>query len=147
LYLSNLFSKWDLRFLELAKHISEWSKDKTKVGAVLSKGKEVVKVGFNGLPKSVRDEETILQNRDLKLKLILHAEENILARAHEDITDYQITTYPILPCSKCASQLIQRGITKVVAPVCKIDRWQESIELGKSIMLEAGVDIFEIEQI
>ncbi len=45
-------AKWDGRFLNLAKHISEWSKDpSTKVGCVVvGIDREIRSTGFNGFP-------------------------------------------------------------------------------------------------
>ena len=42
--------KWDVRFIELAKHISLWSKDpSTKVGCVVvGEDREIRSTGFNG---------------------------------------------------------------------------------------------------
>ena len=43
--------KWDKRFLELSRHVSNWSKDpSTKVGAIITDGIKIVSMGFNGLP-------------------------------------------------------------------------------------------------
>ena len=48
---------WDYRFLELAQLVSKWSKDpSTKVGAVIvDKNRRILSVGYNGLPKGVKD--------------------------------------------------------------------------------------------
>src|SRR5690606_29047965 len=108
--------KWDKRFIELSQFVSKWSKDpSTKVGAVLSRGKDVIQVGYNGLPEGIADNHEKLNNREMKLKIILHAEENILLRTNQNISGCQITTFPMSPCCKCASQLIQRGIKRVVS--------------------------------
>ena len=49
--------KWDARFLDLAKHISDWSKDpSTKVGCVVvGEDREVRSTGFNGFPRGIKD--------------------------------------------------------------------------------------------
>lgn len=51
-------SKWHHRFLGLASHIAEWSKDRsTQVGAVvIGPKKEIRAVGYNGFPRGVDDE-------------------------------------------------------------------------------------------
>ena len=48
---------WDQRFLDLAHHISLWSKDpSTKVGAVaVSDARAVLETGYNGIPRGVLD--------------------------------------------------------------------------------------------
>ena len=49
-------SKWDERFMEMARLVSSWSKDpSSQVGAVIARGKFVVSVGFNGLPQGIAD--------------------------------------------------------------------------------------------
>ena len=60
--------KWDLRFLELARHISDWSKDpSTKVGCVVvGPDREIRSTGFNGFPRGIEDDDDRLQNREKK---------------------------------------------------------------------------------
>ena len=76
--------KWKRRFIELAKHISTWSKDpSTQVGAVIVRpDKTIASVGFNGFPRGVDDRPEKLADRPLKYQMIVHAEINaIRARA------------------------------------------------------------------
>src|SRR3990172_2103187 len=70
---------WDSRFLRLAEFVAQWSKDpNTKVGAVIVDGTHrIVSLGFNGFPRGVDDDER-LRNRELKLKLMVHAEMNAI---------------------------------------------------------------------
>ncbi|MEC8351943.1 MAG: CMP deaminase, partial [Candidatus Thermoplasmatota archaeon] len=78
-------AKWDIRFLKLATHISEWSKDpSTKVGCVVvGPDREIRSTGFNGFPRGIQDSDDRLTNRDLKYPLICHAEENAIMRSEE----------------------------------------------------------------
>ena len=75
--------KWDMRFLDLATHISEWSKDpSTKVGCVVvGPDREIRSTGFNGFPRNILDSDDRLTDRDLKYPLICHAEENAIMHA------------------------------------------------------------------
>ena len=59
-------SKWDVRFLELANHISSWSKDpSTKVGCVVvGADREIRSTGFNGFPRGIEDSEDRLADRE-----------------------------------------------------------------------------------
>ena len=52
-------TKWDNRFLELAKLIGSWSKDpSTQVGAVIvDNNNRILSIGFKGFPKGVEDSE------------------------------------------------------------------------------------------
>ena len=70
-------AKWDLRFLELAHHISQWSKDpSTKVGCVVvGSDREIRSTGFNGFPRGIEDSIERLEDREEKYPLICHAEE------------------------------------------------------------------------
>lgn len=133
--------KWHYRFLELAKLVSTWSSDpSTKVGAVIVDGKNrIVSVGYNGFPRGIKDDHR-LNDRDKKLSIILHAEENALLFSNRDLSECTIYTYPMFPCSKCCSKIIQSGITRIVAPFSENPRWTESIEISMSMCVEAGVD-------
>ena len=101
--------KWDGRFLNLATHISGWSKDpSTKVGCVVvGPDREIRSTGFNGFPRGIADTDERLSDRDLKYPLICHAEENAIMRAArsglalKDCTAY--VTWP--PCTRCARSL------------------------------------------
>ena len=68
--------KWDGRFLDLAAHISNWSKDpSTKVGCVVvGPDREIRSTGFNGFPRGIADTDERLSDRNLKYPLICHAE-------------------------------------------------------------------------
>ena len=60
-------TKWDVRFLELAKQIASWSKDpSTQVGCVVvGPDREIRSTGFNGLPRGIEDSEERLNNREM----------------------------------------------------------------------------------
>lgn len=138
--------KWDLRFLELAKLISSWSKDpSTKVGAVITNGIKVVSIGYNGLPMSVRDDPELLNNREEKYKYIIHGEMNAILTAKCDLHGFTLYTYPFLPCTNCASMTIQTGIKRVVAPICQNDRWYDRLEQSKDIFNRANIEVVELD--
>ena len=140
--------KWHKRFLEIAEFISTWSKDpSTKVGAVIADiDNRIVSTGYNGFPKNVKDTKARYTNRDVKYKIILHAEENAIAYAKRDLTDCTLYISGLPPCAHCASLIIQSGIKKVVVPKQEIpERWVESMDLSKQILKEAGVKLIEIK--
>ena len=58
--------KWDLRFIDLAKHISKWSKDpSTKVGCIIvGEDREIRSTGFNGFPRGIDDTSERLEDRN-----------------------------------------------------------------------------------
>ena len=139
--------KWDIRFLDLAEHISGWSKDpSTKVGCVVvGEDREIRSTGFNGFPRGISDDEDRLTDRDKKYPLICHAEENAIMHAArigvslKGSTAY--VTWP--PCSRCARSLIQAGIQEIVYP--KTDgipeRWVEDFNISNGMLLEEGIHV------
>lgn len=131
--------KWDDRFLTLAEHISTWSKDpSTKVGAIITDGKRVVSLGYNGFPGGIKDDKR-LKDRSIKYQIILHAEENCLLYAKEDLSGKTIYTYPMFPCSRCCAKIIQSGIKRIVSIESDNERWKQDIELSKQLCEEAGI--------
>lgn len=118
--------KWDVRFLELAKTVSTWSKDpSTKVGAVIVRpDKSVVSLGYNGFPRKMKDSPELYSNRDEKYSRIIHAEINAVLQAKVDVTGCTLYTYPFMPCDRCAVQMIQAGIDAFVYPRAMEDALQ-----------------------
>jgi dCMP deaminase len=137
---------WDARFLELARLVSTWSKDpSTQVGAVITRGKFVVSLGFNGHPKGVADLPERLENREVKYRTIIHAEINAILTAKTDLDGCTIYLWPFMPCSQCGAAIVQSGIRRVVAPKADNDRWAESFRFTTEMFREAGVELVEME--
>lgn len=136
-------SKWDCRFMAMAKLIASWSKDpSTKVGAVIVDDKHrVVSVGFNGLPHGVSDNSERLNDRETKLRMVIHAEENALLFANRSVSGCTAYVWPLLPCARCASKLIQAGIRRVVGPANGREHWREENEIAVGLMKEAGISV------
>tara|TARA_Y100001970_G_scaffold53658_2_gene67972 strand:+ start:8081 stop:8518 length:438 start_codon:yes stop_codon:yes gene_type:complete len=138
-------SKWDTRFLDLAKHISGWSKDpSTKVGCiVVGPDREIRSTGFNGFPRGIDDTIERLEDRSQKYPMICHAEENAIMHAArigislKDCTAY--VTWP--PCSRCARSLIQAGVSEIVVPVNSEipERWRDDFDIATRMFNESGV--------
>ena len=140
-------SKWDYRFVDLAKHISTWSKDESsKVGAVIVDDKRrVVSLGFNGRPRGTSDEP---MSRERKLMRVVHAEENALLFSGKSVDGYTIyVTHH--PCANCAAKIVQSGIKRVVIPKAQnqgfLERWKDNLEEAKALLLEGGVEITEMQ--
>lgn len=134
--------KWDRRYLGLAYYVSNWSKDpSTKVGAVITRDNRVVSLGFNGFPEGVNDGIDRYENRDLKYKMIVHAEPNAIISAKQDLTNCWIYLWPFLSCSSCTGLIIQSGIKRVIAPENDNPRWAESFEISKTMFREANVEV------
>lgn len=136
-------SKWDKRFLDLAKTVASWSKDpSTGVGAVVvDKDHRIVSLGFNGFPRGVKDDER-LKDRDTKYEVTVHAEVNAVLFAQRNLTGCTCYIWPLPCCARCASILVQSGIDRVVSVQVTEPRWIESCKLGQSLLEEAGVQVY-----
>lgn len=100
--------------MELAVLSSRRSKDpSTQVGAVLvSPDNEHHFIGYNGFARGV--EETPQRwERPTKYKFVVHAEQNAINRKLCCVKGWTCYT-TCRPCERCASSLINAGITKVV---------------------------------
>ena len=143
---SNSQSVWDNRFLSMAQHVSTWSKDpSTQVGAVIvNKYRRIVSLGYNGLPIGISDDKR-LDNREIKYKMIVHAECNALLFSSEIPSGCTIYTYPFMPCPNCAGMIIQTGISRVVSYVTTNERWSKDFDISRNMFKEAGVSLLEYE--
>ncbi len=135
--------KWDRRFLALAAHVAQWSKDpSTKTGAVIvDPNNRVVSLGYNGFPRGVNDLPERLENREIKYKLIVHCERNALLFAQGPVRGCRLYTWPFMSCAPCAAMVIQAGIIEVVAPVSDNPRWIDDFNLAQTLFNEAGTKV------
>lgn len=147
-------NKWYKRYLKLASEIATWSKDpNTQVGAVVvgSKG-QILSQGYNGFPRGISDTTKRLNDRDIKLSLVVHAEMNAIFNATSNGVSLEGSTIFIhgLPaCSECAKGIIQVGIRKVVVSKQCIEarpHWNDSWNKSKAMFAEAGVAVFVISE-
>jgi dCMP deaminase len=141
-------TEWDQRFLDLAEHISQWSKDpRTKVGAVIvDEKKRVVSIGYNGFPRGVEDTPDRYNDRPTKHLFVAHAERNALDNS--PMTVENCTLYvPLVPCSECAKSIIQRGITRVVSYVPDRKGERFNWDITDTMFAEAGVELFLLHRL
>jgi dCMP deaminase len=138
--------KWDRRFCDLAKFVSEWSKDpNAQVGAVVyaQRGGDVA-IGYNGFPMGVEDSVDRLTGPK-KLDFIVHAELNaiIAAGSRSEGATLYVWGKPI--CARCAGSIIQAGIKRVVAlspqSVSINSKWRETGIYAHEMFTEAGVEV------
>lgn len=136
--------RWDLFYLGMADYVAKASKDpSTKVGAVIVRpDKTVASLGFNGFPRMMSDHPNLYADRDTKYSRIIHAEVNAILHSREQLSGYTLyCTHS--PCDRCAVQIIQSGIKKVISwhidkdPAFK-ERWA-CIEQANRYFREAGV--------
>jgi len=143
---AHVSDKWDARFIELARHISTWSKDpSTKVGCVvIGEDREIRSTGFNGFPRGIADDSRLAE-REQKYPLICHAEENAIMHAARIGVSLKgciaYVTWP--PCTVCSRSLIQAGIVEVVYPgdIDIPERWENDFAMSVAMMGEAGIKV------
>lgn len=140
-------NKWDKRFIELAEYVSEWSKDPdAKVGAVVvAERGGSTSLGYNGFPMGVEDSAERLEDPDIKLELIVHAEQNALIAAGSKANNATIYVWGKPVCARCAGAIIQAGINRVVVvnpdSVQEDSKWYKTGQLGVEMFREAGIQI------
>jgi dCMP deaminase len=143
-------SKWDRRYLAIAHQVSCWSKDpSTKVGAVIAdKRGRVVALGFNGFAENVEDCEQKLNHRETKYEMVVHAEVNAALIAGQSTEGGAIYVSGAPICPRCASVLIQVGITRAVAkaPCPDTDiKWDKDGLITLDMFREAGIDFEPVD--
>jgi dCMP deaminase len=143
--------KWDLRYLAIARQVSCWSKDpSTKVGAVIADNQgRVVALGYNGFPRKVEDAEDKLAVRELKYEMVVHAEVNAVLIAGRSTTGGTIYAHGAPICPRCASVLIQAGVTRAVAAAPRSGtgiKWDRDGLITLEMFREAGITFDPIDQ-
>ena len=120
---------WDDMFLAMAFTLAQKSKDEsTKCGAIIvDKNNRIVSGGFNG-PSRGTDDSLVPQTRPEKYLHMLHAEENALIFAKQDLEGAKcIVTNKC--CHPCLNRLIQAGVKDIIFPKVNkakmIDEMQE----------------------
>ncbi len=117
--------KWDLRYLDLAKLISTWSKDpSTQVGAILVRpNNSIASTGYNGFPPGHDDSQELYADREYKYKHVIHAEHNAVSFFCEgkELTSPRpccgFTLYTSFPtCPHCMELAGRAGVSRVVGP-------------------------------
>ncbi|MBM3505082.1 MAG: deoxycytidylate deaminase [Alphaproteobacteria bacterium] len=137
--------KWDERFLAVAKLAATWSKDPdAKVGAVVVDAQgQIAGVGYNGFPRLVEDSVERLGDKETKLEMVVHAEENALLGAGVRARDGALFVFGKPVCARCAGSIIQARIKRVVAQEPKDgteSKWDKSGKIGRKMMEEAMVE-------
>lgn len=130
--------------MRIAVEVSSWSKDPdTKVGSVIvSNDGRKISWGYNGFPRGISDDAR-LNDRELKRKLIVHAELNALSNADFSLAGASLYT-TMYPCHVCAGPIIQSGIALVVAPE-SLEHWKESQDLADAMFWEAEINVRKLE--
>lgn len=143
---STLSVSWVKKYLELAKHISTWSKDpNTKIGAVaVGTHGQILSQGYNGFPRGISDHEHRLLNRDIKYRYVVHAEQNCIYNATLNgvsLNGADLYVYGLPVCSECAKGVIQVGVKRVFMchPTDISIKWHDSMVQSFEMFNETGV--------
>jgi len=145
-------TKWDRRWLGLARHYAGWSNDpSTQVGCVIARGKEQLSQGYNGFPAGIADTDARLTDRDTRLALTLHAEHNALLRiGARRAKGASLYVWPFPPCHACAAAIVQAGIARVVIPLGAdaelMDRWRSSLAISRELFSERRISLIGIPE-
>ncbi|RNJ49427.1 deoxycytidylate deaminase [Methylocystis hirsuta] len=136
-------SKWDRYFFNLAHVSAQMSKDpSSKCGSVIVRpNNTVASMGWNGFPRGVNDAPELYADRNEKYPRVVHAEMNAILAAREPLTGYSLYVTPMPPCARCASAIIQSGISRVafLAPAEIPDRWCDEMRITAEMFEQADI--------
>jgi dCMP deaminase len=153
--------RWDRHFLRLALEHARMSKDpNTRVGAVIvGPDREPRSDGFNGFPRGIIDSPGRLLDREVKNRLMVHAEMNAILNAarigtptkgctlYLACTDDTGMVWAGPPCTRCTVEIIQAGIIEIIAfrkkPVPS--KWHEDLAFARELIHEAGIAYRELD--
>jgi dCMP deaminase len=133
---------WNDYFMGLAQAAATKSKDpSTRVGAVIvDMNRRIVSIGYNGPPRGTNDNYAY-STREVKMRRVLHAEENAMLFAGRTLRGCAIyCTHH--PCAHCAALICQVGIVEVYHPPLDegfAERWAADIAEARSMFVELGV--------
>lgn len=137
---------WDELFMSMVFLISMKSKDKnTHIGAVIVDNKHrIVSLGYNGLPRNIKDDVSERQERPEKYFWFEHAESNAILNTSENLEGCTIYTNGI-PCADCARKIVQKELSEVVVHkewnLNNKKKWSESSLRSEEMFKEAGIKI------
>lgn len=149
-----MLSDMDLYFLKYAKDYSRYSKDKTKIGAIItpndSYGLQFLG-GYNHLPRcfSAEKEAEYLANRELKNRFIIHAEIDAVCKGIEYQYRFNANTlyvWGLHSCARCAGFVCDTGlVTRLVSvdtgTTVDPNKWNEEAEIAAQIYKDSNIPV------
>ena len=135
----------------MARAVAALSKDPSaKVGAVaLNDDGILLAVGYNGFPRGVNDDPERYAVKDVKYRLVSHAEQNLVAQAAyagHSLKGSTVVLSGLYPCSSCAKSLIQAGVRRIITPPADANpRWAPDAEWSSLMFREAGIEVVTME--
>lgn len=140
-------TEWDLFWMSTAAHFANKSKDRRrKVGCVIvDEDNGLLSQGWNGFPRGVNDDIDSRHEVPEKYLWTKHAEENAVSNAARNGVALKGSTIyvPWFPCANCAGDIIQAGITRLVAyvPDWSDPKWGSNMVFAKTMLDERKVEI------
>lgn len=164
-----VYEELDRYYLERAEWVSGYSEDpSTRVGAILvphpdcsfEEAPEYLE-GWNRFPTALDMTDRKLNNREMKYRYMLHAEECAIVDAWDSgvnphkSTMYVATTNPDgthsfggPPCNHCMLHILEAGVSRLV--VFKDDnvpdRWKEDHRISMEMIEESGIEYVEYDR-
>ncbi|MBS1479852.1 MAG: cytidine deaminase [Christensenellaceae bacterium] len=123
------WTKWDKRFMDMAKMVGSWSscfQANRQIGAVIVRNKRIITTGYNGAPAGVmscvergeclRRKLNIPSGTQHELCYAIHAEQNAIIQAAKLGSSIEGATLYCThqPCVICAKMIVNSGIARVV---------------------------------
>lgn len=144
--------KWIKRYFEIARTVSTWSKDpSSKIGAVIiGDNGQIISQGYNGFPRGVNDAEERYNNRELKYKMVVHAELNAILNAlynGSSVKGASIFVHGLPICTDCAKAIIQSGIKAVYIDSLRDGIWLNMWEISQKMFNEANIEVYVFDGI
>lgn len=138
----------DRYFLSLAETVSMNSPDpSSKIGAIVVKDNEVKGYGWNDFPRGVQQLEERWNDRETKLRYVVHAEVNAILNAGDEARGSTIYIHGFpFACSGCAKMIAQADIQRVVIKpidLKTIDIWREDLLAAETICKEVGIEVMK----
>jgi len=140
---------WDDYFMTMAYLAAMKSKDeRTKIGAVVvGNNKEIVSIGFNGLPRGLNDDVPERHEKGEKDYWFEHAERNAVYNATligVSLDGCKMYTQGV-PCDKgCSRAIVQSGIEEVIVDKkweTNTENWTERNRRTIEMFEESGVKL------
>ena len=142
--------------MSLVELVASWSKDrKTKCGAVIVDDRNVVvSLGWNGFPRGIDDDVDERHERPEKYLWTSHCEDNAICNAAaKGVSTLGATIYiNWYPCARCANNLMQAGIKKLVCPEPEWEReepgrhdWPKEFRHVRDKLKERGIEVIFFE--
>jgi dCMP deaminase len=144
-------NNWDLKFIELSRHVANWSKDTNRKNSavIVNEDNIVISMGYNGFPIGCDDKVTCRYEQPMKYLYTEHAERNAIYHAAKlGVSLKGCRMYvTMFPCADCARAIIQSGITHLLTPTPDVEheKWGIHFKAALVMLEEANVEITLID--